>query len=98
MPVEISSKRTWHSIAKQQGKRGSYTKQFAPFLKRSGFVCRSKVQKLINSGKNVLQLRKMFEEEFAESINLIFLKHAGNEKPVRECVGLIGDLSFCPLI
>lgn len=40
----------------------------------------------------------MFEEEFAESIKLIFLKNAGNEKPVRECVGLIDDLSFCPLI
>lgn len=36
----------------------------------------------------------MFEEQFAEGIKLIFLKHAGNEKPIRECVGLIDDLSF----
>lgn len=47
----LSPKRKWCGIGKQQGKRGSYTKQFSPFFKRSSFVCKSKVQRFINSGR-----------------------------------------------
>lgn len=51
-PLKIlNPKRKWHGIAKQKGERGSYTKQFSPFFKRSSFVCKSKVQRFINSGR-----------------------------------------------
>lgn len=39
----------------------------------------------------------MFEEKFAEGIKFVFLKQIRNEKLIRECTGLIDDLSY-PLI
>jgi len=35
----------------------------------------------------------MSEEQFAESMKLIFLKHAENEKPVGEYIGLLYMIS-----
>lgn len=79
----LSPKRKWYGRGKQQGKRGSYTKQFSSFTKV--LFClqeqSTKVQKFWQD--KVKMLRKMVEEQF-EGVKLIFLKHPGNEKPIRE--------------